>query len=150
MKTITFLLASLFLSLGACSQVTPPKEVGTAFQKKFDQGSHVKWSRENDREWEAEFVLDGVKMSANFDNSGSWLETEKTLKKSELPESVMKTIKTDFPGYKISEPEQVEKPGFNGYEVELEKGEQTLEVVFSEAGSVLSKTTVEEGAEDKD
>ena len=99
-------------------------------------------------EWEAEFVLDGNKMSATFDNSGVWMETEKELKKNELPESVMKTINTEFSGYKLSEPEQIEKPDFSGYEAEMEKGEQTLEVVFSKDGSIVSKKVVE--GEDED
>ncbi len=149
MKTITILLAGLVFSAMACTQPVPPREVQSAFEKMFPGVQKVKWSRENDMEWEAAFVRYDTSMSSNFDNSGKWLETEKELKKKEFPASVMQTIHQQFPGYKLKEPEKIEKPGFSGYEAELEKGEETLEVAFYPDGTIKSRKTIEKD-EDED
>ncbi len=139
MKTLALFISGLCISFGACTQNVLPGEVKTNFDQKFSQARNVKWSMENEKEWEAEFVLDGHNMSASFDPSGKWLETEKELKNEDLPSAVMKVIHTQFPDYKLTEPEQIEKPGFSGYEAELKKGDQTLEVVFSANGDIVSK-----------
>ncbi|HQH42100.1 MAG TPA: hypothetical protein PK825_10175, partial [Bacteroidales bacterium] len=71
MKTTMFLL-SVFLILsfpvrGQNGQ-NVPEAVKTAFAKQFPNATKVKWSKENDKEWEAEFKTDGKAYSANFDS----------------------------------------------------------------------------------
>ena len=149
MKTITLLLSGLTIAITACTQPEPPQNVKSTFEKLFTNAQKVTWSRENNTEWEAEFKLGDSRMSSNFDDSGKWLETEKALKKKDLPLPVMNTVRDQFPGYRLKEPEQVEKPGFKGYEAELEKGEKTLEVVFNSDGSLQTSQILEKN-EDKD
>lgn len=79
--------------LSACQEQTSkkgeiPSAVQIAFQEKFPQSSDVTWEKESDQELEAAFTLNGEKMSANFSQDGTWLETESEIKEHELPEAV--------------------------------------------------------------
>jgi len=148
-KPIGILTLFVSVTLLSCAQDTPT-QVAEAFKTKFPTAKSVKWEKENEKEWEAEFEMDGKEYSANFSLDGTWLETEHEIKNNELPEAVKMTLKNEFEGYEIEEIEISEKTNATAYEVELEKAEQTLEVVFDAAGKVLSKKEVIESEEEKD
>ena len=156
-KTIAMSALLIGFTIVSCAQETAskiptkiPTKVEDAFKSKFPNAKLVKWDRENDTEWEAEFKLDGVDYSANFSNEGVWKETEHGIKIEELPEAVQSTLSSEFSGYKIEEAETVESPDFSGYEVEIEKGEESLEVVFDQAGKVIKKKIKEEDDNEED
>ena len=48
-------------------------------------------------------LMDGKKMSAAFDNSGKWMESETSISEKELPAPVSTTLDKEFKGYKKSE-----------------------------------------------
>ena len=146
-KTITMMALLVGLGMVSCSEEASsetPTKVEDAFNTKFPNAKSVEWEKENDTEWEAEFKLDGVDYSANFSNEGVWKETEHGIKIKELPEAVQSTLSSEFSEYKIEEAETVETPDFSGYEVEIEKGEESMEIVFDEAGKVIKKKIKEE------
>ena len=150
-----YLMLFLVLSLGvvstACSQgkAMVPAAVETAFKAKFPDGNKAKWEQEGDQEWEAGFKMNGREMSANFNADGTWLETETEMKKADLPAAIKSAIATGFAGYKIEEAALVETPELaQAYEVELEKGEVTVEVLFDATGNVLKQETETEDGED--
>jgi len=116
-----------------------PSKVTDAFNSKFPNAKSIRWDKENETEWEAEFTINGVEYSANFSKDGAWKETEHEVKIDELPAEVISTLKTQFAGYEIKEVEMVETPTFTGYEVELKKGKETLEVLMDKAGKVIKK-----------
>jgi hypothetical protein len=65
---------------------TPPPAVLHSFMEQFPLGTEkVRWRRERRDEWEAEFKLTGVETSANFSETGQWLETETEITRAELP-----------------------------------------------------------------
>jgi len=102
-KFILSIAAIAMISFGARGQnITPPKEVQEVFLKQFKTVQDVKWEQEVN-EWEAEFKIDGIEMSASFDNSGKWLETETELNKNELPAEIHKAINLQFNGWEIEE-----------------------------------------------
>lgn len=146
-KTITMMTLLVGATLMSCAQSTPAK-VTEAFKSKFPNAKSVEWEKENDTEWEAEFKLNGIEYSANFGTDGTWKETEHEIKVNELPESVKNTLANEFSEYEIEEAEMVETPDFNGYEVEIEKGEETMEVVFDKSGKVIKKKIENEENED--
>lgn len=148
-KTITMM--SLFLGLGvmSCAQQTPAA-VKEALEKKFPEAKSIKWEKENDSEWEAEFKMNGIEYSANFSTDGTWKETEHEMKAKDLPEAVSNTLASSFSDYKVEEAEMVETPSFSGYEIELEKGKETLEVVIDQSGKVLKKKIENEDEDEED
>ncbi len=128
-----------------------PAAVVSAFKTKFPTTTKTNWEKENTNEYEAEFKLNGEEISANFDNTGKWLETETEIKTAALPANILATLNKDFGGYKIEEAAKIEsaKDG-NIFEAEIEKGEESYDVLFTADGNVLSKTKLEEKKEEKD
>jgi hypothetical protein len=95
-------------------------------------------------EWEAEFKMDGKNMSACFDSLAAWTCTEIGISEKELPVAVMNTLNTEFKGYKKETVEIYESTEIKGFELVLNKGEVSLEVIFDNAGKVFKKTEVNE------
>ncbi len=145
--------AGCLLLTQACAQTKgeeTPEAVQSAFSKKFPDAKSVKWEKESEQEWEAEFKLNGVGYSANFTSSGEWKETEHEIRSNEIPEVVNATLKSEFSGYEVEDSEITEKPEETEYEFELEKGEVVYEVTISAEGKVVSKKRVEEESEEDD
>jgi len=138
------MVAVIAISLVACAQ-NPPKSVADNFNMKFQNATKVKWDQEETNEWEAEFKMNGEAMSASFDNAGNWLETEKELKKKELPAAVLNAFNSKYAGYKVDEASTIEKPDFKGYELGIEKGKEDLEILITADGTITSVKNVEEG-----
>jgi hypothetical protein len=141
-----FILVALFsmIFFSACSQKNPPENVKKEFSQKFVDAKSVKWGSEEANEWEAEFKLDGKKMSACFDSSGRWTVTETEISEKELPATVLNTLNTEFAGYKKGLIEIYEDPEIKGFELGLRKGETSVEVIFDSTGKVIKKTDVKE------
>lgn len=117
----------------------PPAAVAQAFQRMFPNALKVKWGKESKMEWEAEFTVSGIEMSANFSEDGTWLETESELSASQLPENVSNAIKKQFVGWVILDAEKVEtaQKGIL-YEVEVKKtGMKKKEILLKEDGTIL-------------
>ena len=65
MKNFSILVALFsMIFFSACSQKNPPENVKKEFSQKFAAAKSVKWESEESNEWEAEFTIDGKKMSA--------------------------------------------------------------------------------------
>jgi len=146
--TILFALVIMVFSQACATTGTPPSKVKSAFAKKFPTAKKVKWDKENDTEWEAEFKMNGKEYSANFINDGTWKETEFEIKKSEIPTAVKTTLDKEFAGYKIEEVEVSETVNGKVYEFALEKGEEELEIAISPNGKVTKKKVKSQDDED--
>lgn len=116
----------------------PPVAVKKAFMEKFPTASKVVWGKEAVKEWEADFMFEGKKISANFAQDGTWLETEKMIKASELPAAVSEAIKSKFAGWKIMEADKTEtsKHGII-YEADLQIGAKKKSVAYKEDGTFV-------------
>lgn len=117
----------------------PPQNVLTTFQNKFTNAKKINWSREDASEWEAEFALNDQKMSASFDSSGKWLETETCINKKDLPEAVKTTLDKQYADYKLRKIESIQLPSFDGYEIALKRGNVKLEVLADLLGNFTEK-----------
>lgn len=146
MKTVKLIvIAFLAISINACAQkVNVTEKVKTAFEQKFPNAQKVKWSKENETEWEAEFRFKGEEYSANFTSDGVWKETEHEIETSAIPVNVKQTLETEFAGYKIEEAEISETAEGSVYEFALEKDEQDMEVAISPEGMVKKKEVKKE------
>jgi hypothetical protein len=155
MKNIIVLLsACLLVSLmGFTQKITPdkvPAPVKQAFAKKFPAATDVKYEMEK-KDYEINFKDKGVEMSANFDATGKWLETETEIKQSDLPKEVSASVTKNFAGFKISEVAKVEK-GDSGliYEMDLKSDKEGYEVQFSPKGDILKKHPLKKEKEEKE
>lgn len=133
-------------SIGACGQVKVPEAAKAAFAKKFPTAQSVKWGEEKEDNaevvFEAEFKLNGKATSANFNSKGEWQETELTVVKTDLPAEVLKTIESQFAGYKLGEMASVETPKGKSFEILMSKAKAKIEVVIDPSGKVVKKEDV--------
>jgi hypothetical protein len=151
MKNIFILSVVLSIfSASVFSQKNPSETVKKEFTKKYPSAQSVKWDSEEANEWEAEFNSDGKKMSACFDNTGKWLESETLISEKELPVAVVNTLNKDYEGFKKGPVEIFESPAMKGFEMSLKKGEKSLEVIFDKNGTILKKTDLKEEDEEDD
>ena len=145
MKNFVILIVALsMISVSAFSQKNPPENVKKEFTKKYASAQSIKWKSEEKNEWEAEFNMDGKKMSASFDNSAKWVESETEITEKELPFSVVSTLNKDFQGYKTGQIEIFENTEIKGFELGLKKGETSIEVIIDNNGKVIKKTVKKE------
>ena len=143
MKNLIILLSLLFGTVFiANGQKETPEAVKKAFTQTFPAAKSVKWTSETDNEWEAEFAMNGKEMSASYDNSGKWLETETEISSKDLPAAVSAALTKEFAGYKTGEMSLIENPELKGYEIALKKGGTTLEAVIDGNGKVLGNDPV--------
>ena len=149
MKKTLFSILLLSFGLFACAQ-KPPQAVTDNFAKKFANASKVDWDQEEENEWEAEFKLDGLEMTASFDLAGNWLSTEAELTEIDVPEKVMNAVKEAYNGWDIELVESIETPDFKGFEFELEKDEAELEILVSANGKITVKKESNEEGENED
>lgn len=137
-----FLITIVFaaFSLSACGQKeNVPEKVITSFEQKFPDAKKVKWEKENDTHWEAEFKLNGKEYSSNFDNKGNWLETDYEVEINDIPAAVKSTLDNEFLGFEIEEAEVLETAEGTVYKFEIEKDETEMEVVIDPSGKVVKK-----------
>jgi hypothetical protein len=158
-KTMLFVLTAL-ACMTITAQVVEKKEteekpvnvpavVKDAFVKDFPAVKNVEWGME-DKDFEAEFQLNGVATSANYNNAGHRLETEATIKNDQLPKAALDYIAKTFPGSKIVEAAKtIDDKNVTTFEAILEIKKESVTVVFDASGKFMEKEAKEaEEAED--
>ncbi len=152
MKALAIIAAIVFsLSLASCASAQDaPQKVKDAFLKKFPTAKSVKWEKENDTEWEAEFKMDGMEYSSNFTQDGTWQETEHEIKMADVPQNVHNTLRNSYSDFKIKESEISETSAGMAYEFELKNGSKKMEVAINSEGNVVKKEMDENGDSEMD
>jgi hypothetical protein len=118
--------------------VDVPKAVAEAFAKKFPAATNIKWAKENAKEYEAEFKLNGKSISANFLTNGSWVETESEINAAELPAAITTAVKTKYVNAVILKIFKIETAtGKVKYETEFKTGNKKKEMIFDAEGNIL-------------
>jgi hypothetical protein len=145
MKKISlFLSACLLISfMGFTQKVTPdkvPAAVLQAFSKKFPAATDVKYELKKNN-----YLIScrekGVRVFANYDPAGKWLETKSAIIESDLPKEVSAALARDFAGFKVSEITTVESPDNPlFYQMDLKKGTEGYIAQISPKGDVMKKT----------
>lgn len=146
MKILGMITAMAFtISMVSCANAQDaPQIVKSAFSNKFPTAKSVKWSKESDDEWEAEFKMNGTEYSANFTPAGEWKETEHEIAMKDVPQTVQNALNTSFASYKVDEPEICETSEGMVYEFEMKKDGQKMEVAFDSQGKVVKKEMKED------
>ena len=134
------MMSALFatISLAACAQgIKVPEAVKTAFANKFP-GATAEWGKENSKEYEAEFKLNGKSASANFLTDGSWVETEAEISMTDVPAAVKTAVEKKYPGAVISKVYKIDNSkGALTYEAEIKTGGKKKEVVLKADGTII-------------
>ncbi|MGI9551967.1 MAG: PepSY-like domain-containing protein [Aurantibacter sp.] len=137
-KLFLFSLALVCCSFLNChSQV--PKEVQEAFEEKYPDEENPKWNVDRNNNFEAHFKEKGEVYRADFTPKGEWIETERSIKKKDLPELVRRKLKSDYHDFEIIELEETrhhEKGLF--YDVELKKDGKKRDVEFRVNGQIIN------------
>ena len=134
-KFIFFLAFALPLSISAQKA---PEAVTKAFTAKFPNVTKVSYDKEKNGEYEAEFKVNGLKMSANFKPTGEWVETESEIAATTLPAKVTAAIKKAHPEAKIVGAAKIETAA-NGvrYEADIKSGLKKSEVLYDAEGQLV-------------
>jgi hypothetical protein len=132
-------------------KVEVPAAVKSAFDAKYPKAEKVNWGVEKQGEYEAEFVLNGIESSANFDSKGQLMEFETEIKESELPQTIKTTLAKDFAGYKLGDiAKSTNAKGVENYEMEASKGKDKFEISFDANGKLLDKKVAKEEDEENE
>lgn len=134
---VIFVCVSVLFNANAQKmQVTPAAE--KSFTQKFPNAKEVKWEKEGKDEYEASFVIDGKKGSANFSGKGEWMETEMAIPQANAPRSVLDGFNKSFSGATIKEVYKIEsKDGKNYYEIEYSLKGKSKEAKVDPTGKVM-------------
>ena len=138
MKKIIFVAGVLVCTYATgFTQSKTPIAVRTAFNQKFPNAGKVKWDKENTHEYEAAFLWKGVKYSANFSDTGEWLETESPFSFKQLPQKVQTAFTALHKETAIKAVAKIEtSKGVTKYEVEIKQGAKTVELFYTADGTI--------------
>lgn len=134
-KNILVVIALLIATITFATEA--PKAVKEAFAKKFPTAKSVKWEKENAKEYEASFTLDGTKMSANFSNEGTWVETETEIKIADLPTIVSTAIEAKYASWAITSASKIETAKGIQYEADIKKEKVKKEILLNADGTFI-------------
>jgi hypothetical protein len=145
MKTSIITVAVIVLSINAASaqkikEAEVPKAVVTSFQTHFKGAKAEAWDKEKNGEYEAEFKMNKVEMSANFSAEGKLMETEEEIATTTLPKSATEYITKNYAGIKIEEAAKItDSTGKITYEAEVKKGKEEIELLFDASGTFIKQ-----------
>jgi hypothetical protein len=139
MKNLFFISITLMIGYTACGQKVKkedvPSVVTAKFKSLYPNIEDIKWSREN-QDYEAEFDLNKVENSINFDANGNLLETETEITVNDLPTAVNTYISKNVPDEKIKEASKItDAKGTITFEAEV-KG---IDYIFDKDGVFIKK-----------
>ncbi len=128
-------MAMLYPFATSFAQSKTPTAVITAFHSKFPNAANVKWDKEDAHNYEASFEWKGEKLSANFTDTGEWLETESPSTFNALPEKVQTAFNASHNGATVKAVAKIEtSKGITKYEVEIKQGVKTVELFYTATG----------------
>ena len=128
MKKLITTLSLLLIQIVALGQ-SPTKAANVWLDEHYAGLKDLEWERDAHDNYEAQFKHGGLKYRVDFDSSGHWIETERSIKWSDLPDAVKEALKHDeqFDKKEIAELEWVNSSKYGEfYEIEIkDKGKNT-------------------------
>lgn len=116
-----------------------PQAVRETFQAKYPGEDDPDWHTDSHGYWESRFRIDGVRHRADFLPDGTWVETEVSIKKKELPEAILKVIKEAYSDERITEVEWVDSAAKGVfYDVEFKRKGKNKDVEFRASGEIIN------------
>ena len=121
------------------AQEKVPEVVQHAFEGKYPGEDDPDWEIDAHGNYESHFKINGYKLRADFKPDGTWIETEQSIKKKELPKLIRNILKESYSDMKISEIEKVDhatKGVF--YDIEFKRKGKNKDVEMTANGTVLN------------
>ena len=137
MKKLTLVAMALMgTSAVIFAQSTIPAVTKAAFSQKFPGIKKVKWYEENSHLYEAAFTKKGKHYTADFNETGEWLETESPSTFKQLPLKVKQAFNAEHKGAKIKDVSSIVTLNKGQmYEVEIKQGSKPLELLYNADGT---------------
>lgn len=141
MKTIQ-LIAILFLTTTFAqaqdineSQV--PSVVLNTFKTEFPKASDVEWEKQGNQ-YQVEFEIGYFSdYEAWFKASGDIILYEVEISKRKLPVAVKNTVQQKYKAYQIDDVKKINEKGQISYTIELEKGQEEINIIINENGQII-------------
>jgi hypothetical protein len=131
MKKIILILLIVVFNCNTTTTAQAPEAVKKTFQAKYPGENDPDWHQDDHGYYEAHFKIDGIKYRADFNKDGSWVETETSIKKKDLPKAIRDAIKENYDDEDISEIEKVQSASKGlFYDVEFKKKGKNKDVEF--------------------
>ncbi|WP_411811257.1 PepSY-like domain-containing protein [Chryseobacterium scophthalmum] len=145
MKNLILTISILGLSITNISaqdirQSEVPSVILNHFQKSFPKAADIDWEIKGNYyevEFETGFLGDDHKIL--YSRDGKLVRHEEEISKSNLPKTVLASIKRSFNGYRTNDIKKITEGGKVIYNVELKNYSQEWKVVFDEQGRILQK-----------
>ncbi|WP_210151535.1 PepSY-like domain-containing protein [Chryseobacterium scophthalmum] len=145
MKNLILTISILGLSITNISaqdirQSEVPSVILNHFQKSFPKAADIDWEIKGNYyevEFETGFLGDDHKIL--YSRDGKLVRHEEEISKSNLPKTVLASIKRSFNGYRTDDIKKITEGGKVIYNVELKSNFQEWKVVFDAQGRILQK-----------
>jgi hypothetical protein len=131
MKKLTILLLSGIITSGLFAQKISSSQVPYLilkdFKSKYHDTKRVKWIKE-EKNYEAEFMINGKTIDVTYDTIGNWVETLSEIPLSELPSTIVDAINKLFQNCKITSAARLDQYRADAfYEAEIRfKGKKSI------------------------
>lgn len=122
-----------------------PAAVTAAVQARHP-GATIRAAAKEGKEYEASVTVDGHDLDLAFSADGTWLEEEERVSADALPAAVTAALDARWKGWTVHRAERATTPKGTTYEVVIQSGERSSEVVLGEDGTVKR---VEQGEEEE-
>lgn len=131
------LIADVAISQG--NQLKAPGPVLTAFKSKYPKAANVSWNNSQNN-YVAEFKDGMNRTRAIYDQNGTFVESQTSIKKELLPEKVRSTVGAEFKGYNTIEHATIARPNTEeSYKVVVDRGTEMVELELDNNG-MITKT----------
>jgi len=115
-----------------------PANVMMSFHELHPGVKDVAW-KYNELNFEASFRLNGKAVSLLFDQDGCVNEAKNEIMLFELPMDVNTMLAKEYSGWRVGKASHIDASGTDYYETIVEKGKQTIVLVFNRHGGLLVK-----------
>jgi uncharacterized membrane protein YkoI len=114
-----------------------PSVILNNFKKQFSEASDIEWEKKGDL-YNVEFEIGWfTDYEAWFNADGKMTRYTQEITDKDFPKAVSNAIKKQYSGYRIDDVKKIVENGVETYKVELEKGHEEIDVLFSKDGKVI-------------
>ena len=135
---LAFALSAVAALSTAAAPVSPQDpSVEKTFRQLFAGASNVSWSKEEGQLLKASFLWGEHHTIAYFDNSGKLLGSIRGLFFSQLPLTVVRSIKSNYEGHVVLETREISNDDGTNYSVLTEYKDKKYKLRLDSHGSVI-------------